>query len=425
MTKQDRTIDEPDFDAIFDVNTLDDDFLDRDFLDDSLDRIFGSDKFITPQKPIIKFSTLERIEQEILISQMYGETNWGGLSTSNFEMDRSPRGNICLKCRSVKCEHIIQFTSRINVNDLLEIAMKSCSHQSDDEIFDVVCAKCIIESCANVGELNNNPDSLIIGSRNITADGMPSKNTFANKFSNFWYWAETNIKLPDTQSGFRLYPIKHYKNTKFFTRKYEFEIEVLVRSAWSDIVTIPIPINVYYPSEEERITHFRPFVDFARISILNTILVLITFLYIIPLSAISVGIGFGVFMGIAPIWGFQMIVAVLLAHFLKLNKIIVLAFSNISLPPVIPFIIYLSYATGGLVMDNPIEFTTETMYYLKDQIIHGNFYNTLNEFGYSILQYIIGSIILGLLLGGIATTISYIIIKLSTIKNKNHKSLGT
>lgn len=302
-----------------------------------------------------------------------------------------------------------------------------------------------------VEALEKNPDSLFIGSRNITADGMPSKNTFANRFSNFWYRVETNIKLPDTQSGFRLYPIKYYKNTKFFTRKYEFEIEVLVRSAWSNIVTIPIPVKVYYPPEEERVTHFRPLVDFTRISILNTVLVLITFLYIIPLKTIkyltnnrftkvikeqimlhnenpakiSVGIGFGVFMGIAPIWGFQMIVAVLLAHFLKLNKIIVLAFSNISLPPLIPFIIYLSYATGGLIMDNPIEFTTETIYYLKDQIMHGEFFNTLNEFGYSILQYIIGSILLGLLLGGIATAISYIIIKLSTIKNTNHKSSGT
>ena len=133
-------------------------------------------------------------------------------------------------------------------------------------------------------------------------------------------------------------------------------------------------------------------------------------------AKISAGIGFGVFMGIAPIWGFQMIVAVTLAHFLKLNKIIVLAFSNISLPPLIPFIIYLSYAVGGLVMDNPMEFTTETMYYLKDQIMQGEFYNTLNEFGYSILQYIIGSILFGLLLGGIAAAISYIIIKLSTIK---------
>jgi len=291
-----------------------------------------------------------------------------------------------------------------------------------------------------INELDKNPDSLIIGSRNITADGMPSKNTFANKFSNFWYWAETNIKLPDTQSGFRLYPIKLYKNTKFFTRKFEFEIEVLVRSAWSDISVIPIPIKVYYPPAEDRITHFRPIPDFTRISILNTVLVLITFLYIIPIRAtkylinnkfarvikeqimlhnenpikISAGIGFGVFMGVAPIWGFQMIVAVMIAHFLKLNKIIVLAFSNISLPPLIPLIIYLSYAVGGLVMDNPMEFTTETMYYLKDQIMQGEFYNTLNEFGYSILQYIIGSITLGLILGFIFFILSYLFLSISS-----------
>ena len=290
-----------------------------------------------------------------------------------------------------------------------------------------------------IEELKKNPDSLIIGSRNIAADGMPSKNTFANKFSNFWYWAETNIKLPDTQSGFRLYPIKSYKNTKFYTRKYEFEIEVLVRSAWSNIKVIPIPINVYYAPEGERVSHFRPLPDFTRISILNTILVIITFLYVIPLRAIkyldnnrftkvikeqlllhnenpvkvSVAMGFGIFMGIFPIWGFQMIVAALLAHFFRLNKIIVLAFSNISLPPVIPFIIYFSYAVGGLVMDNPREFTSETMYYLKDQIMQGNFYNTLNEVGFSILQYIIGSILLGFLLGLTVATISYFIIKIA------------
>ncbi len=292
-------------------------------------------------------------------------------------------------------------------------------------------------------ENNKNPNSIIIGSRNIQADGMPSKNTFANKFSNFWFWAETNIKLPDTQSGFRLYPINLYKNTKFYTTKYEFEIEVLVRSAWSDIKIIPLPISVYYPPENERITHFRPLPDFTRISILNTILVLITYLFVLPKKAINyvlnnkftkvvkeqlllhnenstkvaVAMGFGIFMGILPIWGFQMIVAALLAHFFKLNKIIVLTFSNISLPPLVPFIIYFSYLLGGTIMENPMEFTHETLFYLKDQIMSGNFYNTLNEFGYSILQYVIGAIMLGLILGLSTGIISYLLLLIT----KNNK----
>ncbi len=289
-----------------------------------------------------------------------------------------------------------------------------------------------------LNQLKENPDSLIIGSRNIEADGMPSKNTFANKFSNFWFWAETNQKLPDTQSGYRLYPIKLYKKTRFFTTKFEFEIEVLVRSAWSNIKIIPIPVKVYYAPEGERITHFRPLPDFTRISILNTFLVFITFLYILPVKVIkylvknkftkvvkeqimlhnentlklSSAIGFGVFMGIAPIWGFQMVVAALLAHFFRINKIIVLTFSNISLPPFIPFIIYISYAAGGLVMDNPQEFSTDTIDYLKNQIMNGGFYNALNEFGYSILQYVIGSLIFGTLLGLAAMGLSYLIISI-------------
>ncbi len=296
-------------------------------------------------------------------------------------------------------------------------------------------------------QIRENPDSLIIGSRNIEADGMPSKNTFANKFSNFWFWAETNQKLPDTQSGFRLYPIKLYKNTIFFTNKFEFEIEVLVRSAWSNIKIIPIPVKVYYAPEGERITHFRPLPDFTRISVLNTVLVLITLLYILPLKALkyltenkftkvvkeqvmlhnentlklSTAIGFGMFMGIAPIWGFQMVVAALLAHFFRLNKIIVLTFSNISLPPFIPFIIYLSYEMGGLVMNNPQKFSTETIEYLKNQILNGGFYEALNEFGYSILQYVIGSLIFGILLGLMATGLSYLIITISKRKPVTHE----
>ena len=55
--------------------------------------------------------------------------------------------------------------------------------------------------------IEKEPDTLLVGSRNLTSDNMPGKNTFANKFSNFWFTLETGIKLQDTQSGYRLYPI--------------------------------------------------------------------------------------------------------------------------------------------------------------------------------------------------------------------------
>ncbi|PKP31549.1 MAG: DUF2062 domain-containing protein [Bacteroidetes bacterium HGW-Bacteroidetes-16] len=283
-----------------------------------------------------------------------------------------------------------------------------------------------IEAC------EKNPGDLILGSRNIRAEGMSGKSTFANKFSNFWFWVETGLWLPDTQSGFRLYPIGRLQNITFFTQKYEFEIEVMVRAEWNGIGIIPIPIRVYYPPKSERVSHFRPMPDFTRISLLNTVLVLITVTLVWPykllrylannkISAIvkeqlskhnesnlkvSIALGFGVFMGIIPIWGFQMLVAAFLAHLLRLNKILVLTASNISIPPLIPFIVYLSFELGKLLVNKPVVFTTEMMYYLKDQVMKGHFYSTLNEFGYSIFQYVLGSVVLAIGMGLLVMLVS-------------------
>ena len=125
-------------------------------------------------------------------------------------------------------------------------------------------------------------DAIIIGSRNMDQATVPGKSSFGNKFSNFWFKVETGITSPDTQSGFRAYPLDLLKDIHFFTKKYEFEIEVLVRAVWKGVNIETVPVTVYYAPKEIRISHFRPFKDFTRISILNTILVIITFLYIKP-----------------------------------------------------------------------------------------------------------------------------------------------
>ena len=111
---------------------------------------------------------------------------------------------------------------------------------------------------------------------------VPGKSSFGNKFSNFWFWVETGLKMSDTQSGYRLYPVKLLETTKFLTRKFEFEIEVLVTSAWRGIEITEVPVRVFYAEKESRVSHFRPFKDFTRISILNTVLVTIALLYIKP-----------------------------------------------------------------------------------------------------------------------------------------------
>ena len=129
-----------------------------------------------------------------------------------------------------------------------------------------------------------NRGSLIVGARNLTADNMPSKNTFANKFSNFWFRLQTGIPLEDTQSGFRLYPLESINLRWPITPRYEAELELLVFSAWRGVPVMSVPVRVYYPPEDERVSHFRPFWDFFRISVLNSILTFGALFYYLPLK---------------------------------------------------------------------------------------------------------------------------------------------
>ena len=120
-------------------------------------------------------------------------------------------------------------------------------------------------------------DELFVGSRCLHAENMPSGNTFANKFSNFWFSVQTFLKLPDTQTGYRAYPLR---NCVFpLTNRYEAELEILVRSAWRGIKLVPVPIKVYYAPDEIRVSHFRKGRDFTRISLLNTVLTLVAICY--------------------------------------------------------------------------------------------------------------------------------------------------
>lgn len=116
------------------------------------------------------------------------------------------------------------------------------------------------------------PDALLVGSRPFTDENMSGKSKFANRFSNFWFRWQTTINLPDTQTGFRLYPLHRLHGLNILTRRYEAELELLVFAAWHNVPLVPVPVRVYYPPKEERVSHFVPARDFTRISILNCFL---------------------------------------------------------------------------------------------------------------------------------------------------------
>ena len=120
--------------------------------------------------------------------------------------------------------------------------------------------------------------TLVVGSRSIR--GKDGGSSFANKFSNFWFTLYTWIKLPDTQTGYRLYPLKDLPSLKLLSARYEAELTLLVFSAWKGLKLVPVPVQVEYP--EDRVTHFRPGKDFTRISILNTLLLFVAIFYGYP-----------------------------------------------------------------------------------------------------------------------------------------------
>lgn len=280
--------------------------------------------------------------------------------------------------------------------------------------------------------LDSHGECLIIGARNMDQASVPGKSSFGNKFSSFWYWIETGIKLPDTQSGYRLYPVKRMSTMRFYTRKFEFEIESIVRAAWRGIPVKQVPVSVYYPAPGERVSHFRPFKDFTRISILNTVLVTIAFLYIKPRDFLrmlfskekwhdiyhnqllnkeepdtvkALSVAFGVFMGIIPIWGFQLMAAIFLAILFKLNKPLVIIAANISITPMIPVIIWLSYKMGGLVVAQ------------KGDGLHFDRSITLDMVKLHWEQYMFGSFLLAFTAAAVAGALSYIALKIFKSKN--------
>lgn len=123
------------------------------------------------------------------------------------------------------------------------------------------------------------PDALAIGSRGLQHENMPAKSTFANRFSNFRFALQTLQRLPDTQSGLRIYPLRCLHGLRWMSARYEAELTLLVFSAWAGVKLLPVPVSVYYPPRDQRVTHFRPGRDFTRISMLNTLLCFLMVVY--------------------------------------------------------------------------------------------------------------------------------------------------
>lgn len=122
---------------------------------------------------------------------------------------------------------------------------------------------------ALLNAVNDTKRCIVIGARQGMDDNknVPWTSRYGRKFSNFWVWAAGGPLLSDSQSGFRLYPLPEASQLEVAARRYQFEVEILVKARQKGIDTKEAPVRVSYQARDERVSHFRPWLDFWRNSV--------------------------------------------------------------------------------------------------------------------------------------------------------------
>ncbi len=209
--------------------------------------------------------------------------------------------------------------------------------------------------------------SMLIGCRDFDrTEHVPGSSRFGRAFANFWMKIETGLTVGDCQSGFRAYPMRWIPNLRCLCSHYNFETEILVRAAWGNLDFHDVPITVHYPKPGERISHFKPFMDNLRLSLIHAHLTGLRclpypkqklrrkkkslsifrpkelFLALLRENATPIGLGasaaLGSFLAVLPIPGFHIAAILYASERLHLNKVMSFAIQHLFMPPVSPFL---------------------------------------------------------------------------------------
>lgn len=118
-------------------------------------------------------------------------------------------------------------------------------------------------------------------------------------------------------------------------------------------------------------------------------------------------IALGIFIGLSPFWGFHSFLAITLSVYFKLNKLLTFMSSQITFPPLIPFILFFSMMAGAPFAGSATD--------LK----HQNFdFDLITN---NLTQYLIGSLILSVSCSLIVGFISYFLLQKFRPQNDQKK----
>lgn len=120
-------------------------------------------------------------------------------------------------------------------------------------------------SAAAVLAASDDPRAVVLGVRDLRADGAPRSNRFGNAVSNFFLSLFSGKRLYDTQCGLRRYPVNETLALGARTGGFAFEAEVVLRIVAAGLPIVETPIRVVYPPASERRSHYRGWVDSTHI----------------------------------------------------------------------------------------------------------------------------------------------------------------
>lgn len=109
------------------------------------------------------------------------------------------------------------------------------------------------------------PGAIVIGVRRRGDQKIAGINIFGNRFANLCVRSAAGVPLPDTQSGFRVYPIATMLRLPTQGEHFEYESTSIIYAARARVPLRSIPVDVYYPPIAQRHSHYRKVVDTIRI----------------------------------------------------------------------------------------------------------------------------------------------------------------
>lgn len=229
---------------------------------------------------------------------------------------------------------------------------------------------------------------MIIGAQQQIKDNAQNPNHFAKTSANFWVRLACGLEIPDAESSFRLYPVKELLAQSLTRSHYGFEIETLVKLAWSGIQIISVPVTACNAPADQEFSGFSKIGDRLSLALLHSQLVFRRLLpwphkklteqepfpekvfktisknplkvlreicreHTSPLW-LAMAVWLGIFMGALPLLAIHTIAIIYVAHRLHMNKVAAVAASQFCMPPVVPVLcIQMGYylRTGELLVD--------------------------------------------------------------------------